>query len=110
MARTKRMSLDKVDIAPFAEEDDVDRMYDRRMARTAAPRLRDLPIDRIEPNPFQPRHEFTAIEELAQVIRQQGFTSRLRVRIHPEAEDRFQLVYGERQLRAAKAAGLTSVP
>ena len=110
MARSKRLSLENLDVEPFAVEDDVDRMYDRRMARAAAPRLRDLPIERIEPNPFQPRREFIAIEELAQVIRHQGFTSRLRVRVHPTAEDRFQLVYGERRLRAAKAAGLTSVP
>src|ERR671932_73827 len=103
MARSKRLSLENLDVEPFAVEDDVDRMYDLRMARAAAPRLRDLPIERIEPNPFQPRRAFTAIEELAQVIRQQGFTSRLRVRIHPAAEDRFQLVYGERRARGGES-------
>lgn len=70
----------------------------------------DLPVDRIQPNPFQARHTFGGIEELAQAIRVQGFTSRLRVRRDPNDATTFQLVFGERRLRAAKLAGLTVVP
>jgi ParB family chromosome partitioning protein len=72
--------------------------------------LQDIPIDRIEPNPFQARRTFEAIDELADAIRAQGFISRLRLRPHPEQPGYFQLVYGERRLRAARAAGMVEVP
>lgn len=71
---------------------------------------RNIPIERIRPNPFQARRNFDGLEELAEVIRQQGFVSRLRVRPDPTAEDYFQLVYGERRLRAAQMAGLSELP
>ena len=70
----------------------------------------DIAVDLIEPNPFQARQSFTDIEELANAIRQQGFTSRLRVRPHPTLPRTFQLIYGERRLRAAQLAGLDVVP
>lgn len=72
--------------------------------------LQDVPLDRIHPNPFQARQTFDAIDELAEAIRAQGFVSRLRLRPHPELPGHFQLVYGERRLRAAEAAGLVEVP
>lgn len=72
--------------------------------------LQDVPLDRIHPNPFQARQTFDAIGELAEAIRAQGFVSRLRLRPHPELPGHFQLVYGERRLRAAEAAGLAEVP
>ncbi len=71
---------------------------------------RDVPIDRIRPNPFQARHVFSGIEELAQAIRTHGFVSHLRVRPHPTDSGYFQLAYGERRWRAAQAAGLTEIP
>ncbi len=64
-------------------------------------------VDRIEPNPYQPRHDFEGLEELAQSIRQNGILQPLTIR---RENDKFQLVAGERRLRAAKLAGLTSVP
>ncbi len=70
----------------------------------------DLPIDRIEPNPFQARKAFDGLDELADAIRTQGFVSRLRVRPHPQHPHFFQLVYGERRLRAAARAGLDLIP
>ena len=70
---------------------------------------RDLRIDRIRPNPFQARRTFD-VAELAEVIRVQGFISRLRVRPDPLEPGYFQLVFGERRLRAARAAGLSEVP
>lgn len=70
----------------------------------------EIGVERIEPNPYQARREFPELEELAEAIRQQGFTSRLRVRPHPTKTGFFQLVYGERRLRAARLAGLTEVP
>jgi ParB family transcriptional regulator, chromosome partitioning protein len=70
----------------------------------------DLPIDRIRPNPYQARQTFADLDELAEAIRQQGFISRLRVRPDPSAEGFYQLVYGERRLRAAELAGLSALP
>jgi len=90
--------------------DTVDEMYDIFLARQTKPLLRDVRVDLIEPNPFQARKEFPDIDELAQAIRTLGFTSRLRVRPHPEIEGTYQLVYGERRLRAAIEAGLADVP
>jgi len=71
---------------------------------------REIGVERIEPNPFQARRTFDGIDELAAAIRAQGFTSRLRVRPHPERPNYFQLVYGERRLQAARIASLAEVP
>lgn len=70
----------------------------------------DLPVDAIEPSPYQARQDFADLEELAEAIRVHGFTSRIRVRPHPTQPERYQLVYGERRLRAAKLAGLQMIP
>jgi len=67
-------------------------------------------IDKIRPNPRQPRSEFdeTALTELASSIRVQGIIQPLLVRRSSEGD--FELVAGERRLRAAERAGLTHVP
>ena len=109
MARSKNFAPTIAPEGPIVD-DEVGRLFESSQARDAQARLRDLPVDRIDPNPFQARHEFTDIDELANTIRSQGFTSRLRVRPHPDQDGRFQLVYGERRLRAAIAAELTRVP
>jgi len=90
--------------------DTVDEMYDIFLARETRPLLRDVRADLIEPNPFQARKAFPDIDELARAIRRQGFTSRLRVRPHPTIGGKYELVYGERRLRAATEAGLSEVP
>src|SRR4051794_29781886 len=66
-------------------------------------------IDAIDPNPLQPRRVFdaTALGELAQSIQANGIVQPLVVR---RAGERYQLVAGERRLRAAKLAGLGRVP
>jgi ParB family chromosome partitioning protein len=71
--------------------------------------LLELPVDGIRPNTDQPRHSFDepALEELAASIRQLGVLQPLLVR--PQ-DNGFELVAGERRLRAAKRAGLSSVP
>ncbi len=90
--------------------DTIDEAYDMALAKEARSILRDIRVDMIDPNPFQARREFSDIDELAEAIRQHGFTSRLRIRPHPSVEGRYELVYGERRLRAAQAAGLREVP
>ena len=71
-----------------------------------------LPIDQIDPNPFQPRSDFNPeeLESLAESIRVQGVLQPILVRKHPENPDRYQIVAGERRFRAAMQAGLTDVP
>ena len=66
-------------------------------------------LDEIEANQYQPRRDFDekAIEELAQSIRSNGIIQPLVVRKTPQG---YQLIAGERRLRAAKIAGLKQVP
>ena len=109
MARPKRLSLDNLDV-DSRDNDGVARAYARSLSQIEKPRTLDLAVDRIDPNPYQARKTFMDIDDLEQSIRSHGFTSRLRVRPHPTIEGRFQLVYGERRLRAAVAAGLTQIP
>ena len=66
-----------------------------------------IEIEKIEPNPYQPRRDFVGLEELSQSIRQNGILQPLTVR---RENNTYQLVAGERRLRAAKLAGMTSVP
>lgn len=68
-----------------------------------------LPVDAISPNRFQPRREFddARITELADSIREQGIVQPLVVR---QRDEGYELVIGERRLRAAREIGLTSVP
>lgn len=72
-------------------------------------RVMELPVGDISPNPYQPRTDFspTALSELADSIAVHGVLQPLTVRSTPEG---WQLVSGERRLRAAKLAGLTTVP
>ena len=74
--------------------------------------IRRLPIDLIDPNPFQPRMAFEAesLAELADSIKVQGILQPILVRPSPETPGRFQIVAGERRWRAAALAGLHEVP
>src|SRR3954454_1012288 len=72
--------------------------------------LRELPVEMVKPTPRQPRRTFAdeALAELAQSIRSRGMLQPIVVR--PLAGGQFELVAGERRLRAAKIAELESVP
>lgn len=73
--------------------------------------IRDIDIAKIQPNRHQPRTTFApeALEELAESIKLHGIAQPLVVTEKP-GEGQFELVMGERRLRAAKLAGLTKVP
>jgi len=73
-------------------------------------RIHDVPVGRIKPNPRQPRHHFdrAELESLISSIREHGIIEPLVARILPDRS--FELIAGERRLRAATALGLTSVP
>ena len=70
----------------------------------------DISVDSIDGNPFQPRTTFDeqTMEELAASIRKLGIVQPLTVR--EIGGGRYQLIAGERRLRAARVAGLTHVP
>lgn len=67
-------------------------------------------IETIQPNRYQPRQEFdeSALEELKDSVKEFGVLQPLLVR--KLADNRYELIAGERRLRAAKLAGLTEVP
>jgi ParB family chromosome partitioning protein len=75
----------------------------------AAAELIHLPIAQIQSNPYQPRQRFDLqkLQELADSIKQQGVVQPIVVRRRPEG---FELVAGERRLRAAQMAGFEMIP
>ncbi len=78
----------------------------------SAPRRADLvvPIERIEPNPDQPRRDFTPeqLEDLSNSIREKGVIQPLIVR--KKSGDRYEIVAGERRWRASQMAQLHELP
>lgn len=80
-----------------------------RPAEQAGAQLRDLAVDLIRPNPFQPRTRFdeAALTELADSIRAQGVIQPVVVR---RRSGEYELITGERRWRAAQKAGLDHVP
>jgi ParB family chromosome partitioning protein len=74
--------------------------------------VKHLPLDLLEPGPFQPRSSFQepALQELAASIRVRGILQPLLARPHPSQPGRFQIVAGERRWRAAALAGLHEAP
>lgn len=71
--------------------------------------ISEVNINDIETNPYQPRTEFdqVALNELSESIKVQGLIQPITVRKHG---DKFQLISGERRLRASKLAGLEKIP
>ena len=80
----------------------------------AAPRAGEttIDIDRVSPNPDQPRRTFTdsALDELAASVREKGIIQPLILRKSPRDPDRYEIVAGERRWRAAQRAQLREVP
>lgn len=70
----------------------------------------ELNVNYIEANPFQPRTDFDdeALKELAESIKLQGVIQPVTVR--KMGRDKYQLISGERRLRATKLAGLSTIP
>jgi len=72
--------------------------------------INEISIDEIEVNPFQPRTEFDAqaLQELSESIKLQGLIQPITVR--RISAGKYQLISGERRLRASKLAGVRSIP
>lgn len=77
--------------------------------RSRANNSEEVPLDLIHPNPYQPRIHFDEIkiEELAQSIREHGVFTPILIR---KAVSGYQLIAGERRLRAAKLTDLKTIP
>ena len=82
----------------------------QEVAQTVTAILR-IPIDQIEPNPRQPRHDFDqqALEELASSIRLHDIVQPITVS-QLSSTGKYRLISGERRWRASKLAGLKDVP
>jgi ParB family chromosome partitioning protein len=76
------------------------------------PGVRDVPIDLLEPNPFQPRATIKTepLDELIRSVRAHGILQPLLLRPHPSIAGRYQIIAGERRWHAAQGAGLHAVP
>ena len=110
MAQKKNPALGKGLGAIFGS--DVEKYLDDIQTKSAeAPGRREIeiPVKEIRPNPYQPRKEFDkkALEELSESIRVHGIFTPLLVR---KGLNGYDLIAGERRLRAAKMAGLETVP
>ncbi|MCL5780440.1 MAG: ParB/RepB/Spo0J family partition protein [Firmicutes bacterium] len=77
--------------------------------RSRRHRIMEIPVDAIIPNPGQPRKEFIPekITELAESIREHGVLQPIGIRVIDKG---YEIVFGERRWRAAKEAGLKTVP
>ena len=88
----------------------IDAEGEREYVRERLSKGIEIPIDHISTNPFQPRKKFDddTLEELAESIRQIGIIQPITIR---ETHDgNYQLITGERRLRASKLAGISKIP
>ena len=79
-------------------------------SRTDGAEVFRVPVDAVDPNPFQPRMSFdqTALEELAASIRTLGLIQPITVR--RMSNGRYQIISGERRFRACRLVGMTAIP
>ena len=107
----KRQSLGKGLDALLGMADDTSfDAFDAPASNAADGQLRQLPVELLQRGKYQPRRDINAdaLEELASSIRAQGVMQPLVVR--QLADDRYEIIAGERRWRAAQQAGLDAVP
>jgi ParB family chromosome partitioning protein len=116
------VSTDGVDAAALHDGTDRPAQPERNVSRetSAGPelvpvpgaRFAELPVGSIDPNPRQPRQVFDEddLAELVHSIEQVGVLQPVVVRPAPGREGRYELIMGERRLRAATQAGLAAIP
>jgi ParB family transcriptional regulator, chromosome partitioning protein len=80
------------------------------LRKTSTP-LAELDIERIAPNPHQPRRHFDeeSLTTLAQSIKEHGLLAPIIVRAHPQRPEDYEIITGERRWRAARLAGLRAI-
>lgn len=107
---SKKMALGKGLGALIDDAVDPTRNQDIKTEKQVVSELvNEIEIEKIDVNPYQPRTQFDeeALKELAESISKLGVIQPLTVRA---VDGRFQLISGERRLRAAKLAGLKTIP
>jgi ParB family transcriptional regulator, chromosome partitioning protein len=90
--------------------DDISNQIGKATHKSVAGTIAHIPVESIEPNPYQPRTRFDsdALQELTNSIREQGIIQPITVR--SIGNDKFQLISGERRLKASVKAGLDEIP
>jgi len=70
-----------------------------------------IELERIEPNPWQPRRNFpeASLLELGESIAMEGLQQAIGLRPHPTKKGIFQIIWGERRVRASRLVGLTTI-
>jgi ParB family chromosome partitioning protein len=104
-----RPSEDDVELDSAASGEPVDSAERAEGKDPSIPSFQQVPLEQIDPNPRQPRRTFNdeSLSELTASIQAVGVLQPIMVR--PRG-DRFQIVLGERRVRAARAAGLDRIP
>ncbi len=110
MAAPKRKALGKGLSALLRDDEDIKSARDENADKIVGA-IAEIEIDKIVPNPFQPRIQFDAeaLEELSVSIRELGIIQPITVRKNPN-DDKFTIISGERRFRASKLAGLEAIP
>jgi len=104
------MDMDRAAATPGKGRRALGRGLDALLSTADQSSPREVDIERIEPNPNQPRRRFEpeALEELAASIRAHGVVQPVVVSV--AGDDRYRLIVGERRWQAAKLAGLQRLP
>jgi len=107
--KTKKSALGR-GLSAILESPETDITSDDISGNYVVGAIANIPLEKIDANPFQPRNKFEedTLNELAASIKEQGIIQPITVR--KMGYDQYQLISGERRLRAAKIAGLTHVP
>ena len=105
----KRKSLGRGLGALLGDDDISFEDVEQQVENTHHTESNKININQIDPSPYQPRKEFDeeALKALAESIKEKGVLQPLLVR---KKENGYELIAGERRLRASKLAGLTEVP
>src|SRR5271163_4156780 len=104
MSQTSKRSLGRGFDALISDD------FDKSLLLEAGERVEKIPLDQLKPNPYQPRQHFEdqALQELAASIQRHGILQPLV--ITPLKNGSYYLIAGERRWRAARLAGLQTVP
>ena len=104
------ISIDRSPDSTSPSDSATTKMYDFEDRLRLVGRVAEIDVDKISPNPYQPRDSFdeAGLEELAASIKQLGIVQPITVRA--VGGGRFELISGERRLRAAKLAGQSRIP
>lgn len=109
MAKEKKRALGRGLSALLSESSEKVTSANDSNAKELLGNIIEIPIERIIPNPNQPRTHFDtkALNELAQSIRELGVIQPITVR---KVDDKFELISGERRYRASQMLGLKKIP